>query len=398
MNKGTIIYYSVARFPDKNAAAQRVIANAKILRSLGYEVILVGFTTIKEEEGLSVFFEFDCYLLFYPHDKKSWFSYLIGNQKLFDIFEAYQSSLKAVIFYNFPSLAQYRIMKKSRRLKIKCISDITEWYDSSSGSYLFRFLKWYDSSLRIYRVAQSSDGIITTSAFMTDFYLQRTSKVVQIPTLYDCHNLKLIEIDDSAQGNSSLRKFVYCGTPFDPKRVNKNKSNLKDRLDLVILLFNKLFQEEKEFVLQIYGITKSEYLEVFSEHKLILESLKDKIFFNGIVPHTEVIKALQEADFSIFFKENNRINDAGFPSKLAESITYGTPVIINKTNGLKRYDGIEGIIFLNNAHNSVKLNDIWLWTKNDIRNMKKKVLNSKLFHYENYSSQVGDFLNSIGLE
>lgn len=55
MNKGTIIYYSVARFPDKNAAAQRVIANAKILRSLGYEVILVGFTTIKEEEGLSVF-------------------------------------------------------------------------------------------------------------------------------------------------------------------------------------------------------------------------------------------------------------------------------------------------------------------------------------------------------
>lgn len=194
-------------------------------------------------------------------------------------------------------------MKKSRRLKIKCISDITEWYDSSSGSYLFRFLKWYDSSLRIYRVAQSSDGIITTSAFMTDFYLQRTSKVVQIPTLYDCHNLKLIEIDDSAQGNSSLRKFVYCGTPFDPKRVNKNKSNLKDRLDLVILLFNKLFQEEKEFVLQIYGITKSEYLEVFSEHKLILESLKDKIFLMGLFLIQRLLRLFKKLTFLFFLKK-----------------------------------------------------------------------------------------------
>ena len=41
MNK-TIVYIGGFELPDKNAAAQRVISNAKIFRKLGYHVIYVG--------------------------------------------------------------------------------------------------------------------------------------------------------------------------------------------------------------------------------------------------------------------------------------------------------------------------------------------------------------------
>ena len=37
-NKRTILYIGGFVLPDKNAAAQRVIANAKAMRALGYDV------------------------------------------------------------------------------------------------------------------------------------------------------------------------------------------------------------------------------------------------------------------------------------------------------------------------------------------------------------------------
>jgi len=37
-----IIYYGPFQLPDKNAAAHRVINNAKLLRELGYETVFLG--------------------------------------------------------------------------------------------------------------------------------------------------------------------------------------------------------------------------------------------------------------------------------------------------------------------------------------------------------------------
>lgn len=42
--KGTILYIGGFELPDKNAAAQRVVANAKALRDLNYNVVFIGIT------------------------------------------------------------------------------------------------------------------------------------------------------------------------------------------------------------------------------------------------------------------------------------------------------------------------------------------------------------------
>ena len=41
-----IIYIGGFELPDKNAAAHRVLGNAKILRELGYKVILIEFNSL----------------------------------------------------------------------------------------------------------------------------------------------------------------------------------------------------------------------------------------------------------------------------------------------------------------------------------------------------------------
>lgn len=42
MHKGTILYVGGFELPDKNAAAHRVLSNAKIFRELGYNVVFCG--------------------------------------------------------------------------------------------------------------------------------------------------------------------------------------------------------------------------------------------------------------------------------------------------------------------------------------------------------------------
>ena len=42
MSLGTILYVGNFELPDKNAAAHRVVNNAKIFRELGYRVALLG--------------------------------------------------------------------------------------------------------------------------------------------------------------------------------------------------------------------------------------------------------------------------------------------------------------------------------------------------------------------
>lgn len=42
MDKKVIIYIGGFELPDKNAAANRVMNNAKIMRDIGYHVVLVG--------------------------------------------------------------------------------------------------------------------------------------------------------------------------------------------------------------------------------------------------------------------------------------------------------------------------------------------------------------------
>ena len=41
-NRGTILYVGGFELPDKNAAAHRVLNNAKIFRELGFHVIFCG--------------------------------------------------------------------------------------------------------------------------------------------------------------------------------------------------------------------------------------------------------------------------------------------------------------------------------------------------------------------
>src|SRR5690606_16340718 len=102
MDKGTIVYIGGFELPDKNAAANRVVANDKALRELGYEVTLVGLTKENKENQKHYYFEkFKCYDLPYPSSFINWVKYLFNIKEELKIIKA-EVPVK-VIFYNYPA-------------------------------------------------------------------------------------------------------------------------------------------------------------------------------------------------------------------------------------------------------------------------------------------------------
>lgn len=209
MSKGTIIYIGGFELPDRNAAAHRVLANGKILRELGYEVVFLGVdgTQATGAELLrSDFFDFECWSVPYPAGVVAWLKYILGLTSILKFLKKRRTDrVVGVICYNYPAVAQGRIKFLCQRAGMKMIADATEWYEASAGSFIHRVVKFLDTSLRMHIVHRLADGIFTTSKYLTEFYASREKVIVELPTLFDSGRFP-----SPPQRESILRKqFIY---------------------------------------------------------------------------------------------------------------------------------------------------------------------------------------------
>lgn len=396
MSKGTIIYIGGFELPDRNAAAHRVLANGKILRELGYDVVFVGVDSARSvgtEFLRHDYFGFECWSVPYPVGIGAWMKYILGLSAVLKFLQNYRSAkVVGVICYNYPAVAQGRIMLLCRRADMKMIADATEWYDASAGSLIHRVVKFLDTSLRMYVVHRLADGVITTSKFLTAFYGRRGKVTVELPTLFDCDNFQL-----PLPRESILRKhFIYVGSPFDVGRVNKTRSNLKERLDVCIEVFYQLYLAGGDFSFEIYGVDVDEYLRVFPEHSLILQEMAPCMTFKGRQPNQLVLKRIAVCDFSIFFRDETRVTLAGFPSKLAESISCGTPVISNKMVSLENHAQAEGLFLATRGEEFSLIKQVMTFTPAEINAIKQRTYHSRAFDYRNYVDKVFAFMTEMG--
>lgn len=395
-----IIYVGSFEFPDKNAAALRVMGNAKIFKEIGYEVVFLGIDKTSSRENVVTHYKsfsgFDCWTVNYPDDLISWLFYITNVSVIKHIIEKYyRGRVVAVINYNHPAISQLRTLWWCRKHGIKHIAEITEWYDSSAGPLVWRVVKKIDTALRMYWVNSLEDGLITTSSYLTEFYRNRGLKTIEIPSLYDCNSVSEIGF---VVPSDDLLKMVYVCSPLNPKMINKDRSNLKERLDVIISSLYQMHLENYDFQLDVYGNTENEYLEVFSEHTEILEVLRNKLKFYGLTPNKIVRKRVASADFMIFIRDVNRVTMAGFPFKVSESISLGTPIITNTMSNMKLYEN-SGCIFsadrgdeLTTLKKAAKLNSA------QKQKLKKHCKESRLFHYSNYQQEVKLIFSKIGIK
>ncbi|GAA5444410.1 hypothetical protein Misp06_02596 [Microbulbifer sp. NBRC 101763] len=395
MSKGTIIYVGGFELPDRNAAAHRVIANGKILRELGYEVVFIGVDSSRvagTELLRKDFFDFECWSVPYPRRVVAWLRYILGLSSILKFLKKYPSnSLVGVICYNYPALAQGQIKLICKRTGIKIIADATEWYDAGAGNFTRQVIKFLDTSVRMNFIHRLADGIFTTSKYLTDFYVSKGKTVVELPTLFDVSRFP----SPPHRGCSFRKKFIYVGSPFDVDRVNKERNNLKERLDVCVEIFHKLYSEGEDFYFEIYGIELEDYLRVFPEHSAKLLDMAKCTVFKGRQSNRLVLQRIAESDFSIFFRDETRVTLAGFPSKLAESITCGTPVISNKMICLDRYSDSDGLFLADRGDELSLIKRLMSLSASEVNTIKQQAYFSRTFDYGNYLDMVSEFITEV---
>lgn len=397
MRKGTIIYIGGFELPDRNAAAHRVLANGKIMRELGYDVVFVGVDSTRAAGAELLrhdFFDFECWSVPYPVGIVAWLKYILGLSTILDFIQKSRAcNLVGVICYNYPAVAQGRINLICKRLGVKIIADATEWYDASAGSLIHRVIKYTDTSLRMHVIHRLADGVITTSKYLTPFYARRGKVTVELPTLFDAEKFQ----PPPQRENTSRKHFIYVGSPFDADRVNKARTNLKERLDVCVEIFYQLYSAGADFYFEIYGIEADDYLRVFPEHSEMLRAMAQCTVFKGRQPNQWVLQRIAESDFSIFFRDETRVTLAGFPSKLAESISCGTPVISNKMVSLENYEHCVGLFLAERGEELAMLKQVMVFTVSEINTLKQGAYCSRVFDYRKYLTQVSGFLNTVGV-
>jgi glycosyltransferase involved in cell wall biosynthesis len=385
----TVLYIGGFELPDKNAAAQRVIANAKILRALGYDVVFVGIDkTIKSNElVLNTKKEFEGFTYFsikYPQSILDWINYLVSIKYLTNLKDL---NFTHIIAYNYPSLGLLRLKNFCKKGGIILIADCTEWYEVQGG-IIHKLIKGADVYLRMHIIQPKLDGLIVISDYLFKFYGDKIKNLILLPPLVDI-SMNKWNFEDNREDNDKIT-LVYAGSPG---------IGGKDRLDKII---NALVEIRKKimipFVFNILGLTKEEYLKLF-QGAYLPENSEEFIFFKGRVSHTEVLNEVNKAEYVVFIRNVNLTNMAGFPTKFVEAISCGTPVLSNSTSNIEEYliNGKTG--FLLNTKTSEEteksLSDALTLNKDEIMEMKRYCWSTEMFHYKKYLNSFQSFLNGV---
>lgn len=342
MKRNVVLYVGAFELPDRNAAAQRVRANATLLADLGYEVVLVGRNSDPQMPANQLRpasypgIAHACWEMGHPGGQKEWLRYITSVSALNTLIEDnYKDRVHSIICYNFPAIAQLRVKGVARRAGGRAMADVTEWYQSLKMTSPSAVVKNLDTWFRMRIVNPRMDALITTSRYLTRHYSRWFDDLVELPTLIEHDPEDLSGL--SATPDGQVKRLFYGGSVINKRALAKEKGGLKDRIDWVIELLDAVKQAGDDFRFEIYGVERDDYLDYLPAHAPLLERLGDSVRFHGRQPRQVLLDTQRESDFSIFLRPAIRTTLAGFPTKFSESISFGTPVLTNPLENIVPY-------------------------------------------------------------
>lgn len=378
----TIVYFGNVLYPDLDAASHRTIGNAKALRELGYQVILIGTRKSETRSILDTkesFAGFDIYYFADPQTGKQWKSYLFGLEPLKIVLSAL-SNVTAVVLYNHPSISTKNTINYCHKRNIKVFADCTEWFDPQ-GISVHNVVKKLDTWYRMRVVNAKLDGVIAISSFLQEYYNKKGCKTICVPPLIDLTDSKWEKTDTiCSEDEDNTIKLCYVGNPG---------AGEKDKLSYILAALKRVSSKAPNlrFRISIVGMTAQQYMDVFKTDVSEYSFAK----FLGRKPNREALMIVKWSDFSIFLRDTNLVCTAGFPTKFSESIACGTPVLTNLSSDIGNYLVVGKNGYIMDISSKEKLDNSLvraLFTpKSELIKMKQYCCEDKTFDYHSYINE-----------
>lgn len=370
MNTRKILYIGGFEMPDKNAAAQRVVANAMALRELGFDVSFIGPT----KDRTSIVYEYDgfkCEFIDYPRSLIQWIKYIttfVSIKKILKYNPEY------VILYNFPAVASLKILRVCHKMGIKVIHDLTEW-ESSKGWSPREIIRKIDINLRMHYCMKKMDGIIAISRYLYEYY-SRYTKTILVPPTVNLTNPKFDRGRELMASNPV--QLVYAGSIG---------AGNKERLDYIINTVSKI----NLLKLTVVGLTAEQYMNAYGS----LPNECSNVVFKGRVSHKEAVNIVCRSDFQMLIRDNSLKNKAGFPTKFVESMSCCTPIIATVSSNICDYlvDGKNGFIVDDRDSLQSVLEKVSKLNNEEIVAMKEQCKSSVDFDYRSFKEEFLKIFN-----
>ena len=332
---GTIVYVGPFSFPEGGAASRRILGNALSLRDAGYRVVvgtgqMASSSTPHVYEGIEVVSLNERTSEALPVSLKH-AAYAFMGRKTTSWLDSLHPKPVAVILYSGFTPYFMRLIPWCRKNGVPMIFDAVEWYGPKRmaggrfGMYRWSFLlamKYYCVRCR---------NVIAISRYLESYYSERDCVTIRVPPTLDTS--KLGAFTELAQ--STKLRIGYAGKP-----------EVKDLLNTALAAVMRINEEAYRIDFSVAGMSELELLAfpVFRQQKR--SSLPVGIISLGKISNVDALKFVANCDFTILLRPILIDSLAGFPTKVVESMSVGTPVICNLTSDLFEhvFHGISGLV------------------------------------------------------
>lgn len=367
--------------PYEHPNAVRLLNTALILQEIGYDVSLFGYDF--EEEIMVKHRGVRCTKWQITRGKGIARQHL-RSQDIIRHFIKVLKNAPDIIMSCIPGYTEeYSYLKGwAKENNVPFIQNLCEWYSYCNFRGKFKVFRYARNEWLMRFTYTKVKNIVGISTMLTDYYEKRGANTLTVPTLVD------LEEYVNLKHQISMRLCIaYAGKPA-----------AKDLLANVIFAIGRLSEQEmSKLEFHIYGATAEQLYKLGISQEL-LQRLSSAVHIHGYVPYKDVARCIADADFTILLRPNQRYAQAGFPTKVGESLACGTPVIANLTSDLKKYlvDGENSLICWDDSVESclVTLRRAIAIRKETLQYMREKSYSTARtsFDYHAYTGRMQEFL------
>lgn len=335
LEKKTFLIITWNKYPEEDAGAVRQHAFAKNLDELGYKPIIIGMgkTTKFQQckyDGVSYFS--------LRYASSNLLSRVLGRKfftlnlkKLINTMDP--SQIKGILIVSGEKSTFSFVKKYAKKHQIQLYHDSVEWYSPCEFKAGEKDPAYRHNNNINTKYIDKDYKVIAISTLLEKHFTQKNITTIRIPVIMDVQNTFC-----EKKQNDTVQ-FLYAGSIGG-----------KDLIEEFIEAIGMLEDEKRKKVeFNILGITYENYMKL---HKPIPDNvLEESVHFKGRVSRDVVQEYLKTTDFTVLLRPaGERYANAGFPTKVVESLTNSTPVLCNITSDLGMY--------LKNEENAIILPDI----------------------------------------